>query len=64
VARTSTFALPNATLHYLLRLADLGVEEAVKTTPGLRPGVNVYRGSVTYGAVAEALGMPLAELPF
>ena len=64
VARTSTFALTNATLRYLLRIADLGVEEAVKSTPGLRPGVNVYRGNVTYKAVAESLDLPLADLPF
>ena len=64
VARTSTFALTNATLRYLLRIADLGVEEAVKRTPGLRPGVNVYRGNVTYKAVAESLDLPLADLPF
>ena len=64
VARTSTFALTNATLRYLLRLADLGVEEAVRTTPGLRPGVNVYKGKVTYKAVADALGYEYTELPF
>lgn len=64
VARTSTFALTNATLKYLLRLADLGVEEAVRTTPGLRPGVNVYKGAVTYAAVAEALDLPYTPLPF
>ena len=64
VARTSTFALTNATLRYLLRLADLGVQGAVERTPGLRPGVNVYRGTVTYAAVAESLGMPLTHLPF
>ena len=64
VSRTSTFALTNATLRYLLRLADLGVEEAVRTTEGLRPGVNVYRGAVSYGAVAESHGLPLAKLPF
>lgn len=64
VARTSTFALTNATLPFCLRLADLGVEEAIKSTPGLRPGVNVYRGEVTCGPVAEALGYDLATLPF
>ena len=54
VARTSTFALTNATLPYAIRLADLGVAEAVRTTRGLAPGVNVHRGDVTYRAVAEA----------
>ena len=64
VARTSTFALTNATLPFALRLADLGVEEAVQTTPGLRPGVNVHRGSVTYEAVAKSLDLPCEALPF
>ena len=64
VARTSAFALNNATLPFCLRLADLGVEEAVRTTPGLRPGVNVYRGTVTNSAVAEALDHKLSVLPF
>jgi alanine dehydrogenase len=64
VARTSTFALTNATLPFGLRLADMGLEEAVKSTPGLRPGVNVYRGTVTYQAVADALGMTSSALPF
>jgi len=64
VARTSTFALTNATLPFGLRLADQGVEEAVRSTSGLRPGINVYRGSVTYGAVAESLGLENAALPF
>jgi alanine dehydrogenase len=64
VARTSTFALNNATLPYCLKLADLGVAEAVKCTPALRPGINVYEGVVTNAAVAEALGHELASLPF
>ncbi|MEO1961046.1 MAG: VPLPA-CTERM sorting domain-containing protein, partial [Paracoccus sp. (in: a-proteobacteria)] len=53
----STFALTNATLPFGLRLAGLGLEEAVRATPGLRPGVNVYRGAVTYEAVADSLGL-------
>ncbi len=64
VARTSTFALNNATLPYCLKLADLGIAEAARTTPALRPGVNVYRGAVTNAAVAEALGHELVPLPF
>jgi alanine dehydrogenase len=54
---TSTFALTNATLPYVLALADLGVKEAVARDPGLRPGVNVAAGKVTHPAVAEATGM-------
>jgi alanine dehydrogenase len=64
VARTSTFALTNATLPFGLRLADMGVVEAVKSTPGLRPGVNIYRGAVTYQAVADSLGLTNSSLPF
>jgi alanine dehydrogenase len=54
---TSTFALTNATLPYVLALADLGVEGAIEETPGLRPGVNVADGKVTHPAVAEGTGM-------
>ncbi len=65
VPRTSTYALSNATLPYLVRLADLGVSEAIRTDPALARGVNVYKGKVTYRAVAQALGLeftPLASL--
>jgi alanine dehydrogenase len=54
---TSTFALTNATLPYVLTLADLGVEGAIEAMPGLRPGVNVADGKVTHPAVAEGTGM-------
>jgi alanine dehydrogenase len=54
---TSTFALTNATLPYVLELADHGVKEAIAKDPGLRPGVNVADGKVTHPAVAEAVGM-------
>jgi alanine dehydrogenase len=54
---TSTFALTNATLPYVLALADLGVEGAIEAMPGLRPGVNVADGKVTHAAVAEGTGM-------
>jgi alanine dehydrogenase len=53
---TSTYALTNATLPYALALADLGVTEAVRRNPGLRPGVNVAGGKVTHPAVAEGVG--------
>jgi alanine dehydrogenase len=54
---TSTFALTNATLPYVLALADLGLEGAIESTPGLVPGVNVAQGKVTHPAVAEGTGM-------
>jgi alanine dehydrogenase len=53
---TSTFALTNATLPFVLTIADHGVQEAIKRDPGLRPGVNVANGKVTHPAVAEGVG--------
>jgi alanine dehydrogenase len=58
VARTSTFALNNATLPFTRALADLGPEAAMKRDPHLRAGLNVYKGTLTYGAVAEAQHLP------
>jgi alanine dehydrogenase len=55
---TSTFALTNATLPYVLALADHGLQRAIDKLPGLRPGVNVAGGKVTHPAVAEGTGMP------
>lgn len=56
VARTSTFALTNATLPYVLALADKGYKDALLADANLRDGLNVHGGKVTYKAVAEALG--------
>eukprot|EP01034_Spumella_vulgaris_P015882 gene15882-20300_t len=56
VARTSTFALTNATLPFVLALADKGYKRALLDDPNLREGLNVHLGQVTYKAVAEALG--------
>ncbi len=55
---TSTYALTNATLPYVLALAEHGVAGAIARDPGLAPGVNVAGGQVTHPAVAEALGVP------
>ena len=57
VPRTSTFALSNATLPYVLRLAGKGAEAAMAADPGLAKGLNIYGGQVTYEAVAEAFDM-------
>jgi alanine dehydrogenase len=57
VPRTSTLALNNATLPYVLRLARLGAEEAMAEDPGLAKGLNIFQRHVTYEAVAEAFGM-------
>ncbi|SNY92502.1 alanine dehydrogenase [Cohaesibacter sp. ES.047] len=56
VARTSTFALNNATLPFALALADKGWVQALKDDVHLRNGLNVHEGKVTYEAVASALG--------
>lgn len=58
VARTSTFALNNATLPFTIALAELGPDRAMKANPHLRAGLNVYKGTLTYGAVAEAQKLP------
>jgi alanine dehydrogenase len=55
---TSTFALTNATLPYVLALADHGLAGAIQRMPGLKAGVNVMDGKVTHEAVAEGTGMP------
>ncbi len=59
---TSTLALTNATLPYVIALADLGVAEAITRDPGLRPGVNVANGAVTHRAVAESVGVEYVPL--
>jgi alanine dehydrogenase len=56
VARTSTFALNNATLPFALALADKGYRRALADDPHLLNGLNVHRGRVTCQAVADALG--------
>jgi alanine dehydrogenase len=57
VARTSTIALNNATLPFVVALADKGVVGALSADAHLRRGLNVHRGRITHPAVAEALGM-------
>jgi alanine dehydrogenase len=58
---TSTYALTNATLPYVLDLAERGVERAVARDLALRMGVNVRDGEITHPAVAQALGPGAAE---
>ena len=55
---TSTFALTNATLPYVLAIADHGLAGAIENDSGLKSGVNVADGKVTHPAVAEGVGMP------
>ncbi len=58
---TSTYALTNATLPYVIELADKGVEGALADNAGLRSGLNVKGGKVTHPAVAESLGLEVAQ---
>ncbi len=59
VARTSTFALSNVTLPYIVALADKGWKQALAEDKYLRDGLNVQGGAITHPAVAAALGMNL-----
>jgi alanine dehydrogenase len=56
VARTSTFALTQATLPFALALADKGLRQALADDPHLANGLNVQDGRVTHPTVAHALG--------
>jgi alanine dehydrogenase len=58
VARTSTFALNNVTLPFVLALANNGLRRALAEDPHLRAGLNVHEGQVTHKAVAGALKLP------
>lgn len=65
VPHTSTYALTNATLPYVVELAEKGLERAVRDDPALAKGVNTYKGSTVYQPVAEAHGLeytPLEDL--
>ncbi len=59
VARTSAFALNNATLPFVLKLANLGAIKAMAADPHLANGLNVANGSIQHQAVAEALNLPM-----
>jgi alanine dehydrogenase len=54
---TSTYALTNATLPYVIELAESGVDAALERDAGLRMGLNVKDGQITHPAVADALGL-------
>ena len=62
VARTSTFALTNATLGYALQIANKGWKQAVQHDAGLAKGINVLDGKLTYKAVADALKIAYTPL--
>jgi alanine dehydrogenase len=58
VPRTSTFALSNATIPYALKIANMGLEAALREDPHLFKGLNTYKGKIVCPAVAEAQGLP------
>lgn len=60
VPRTATYALNNATLPYILAMAEKGIEGALRADPHLLRGLNVAAGRITHEAVAESLGLPYA----
>ncbi|HEV2368423.1 MAG TPA: hypothetical protein VGR90_01030, partial [Acidimicrobiales bacterium] len=61
VPHTSTYALTNATLPYVAAIAEHGVAAVARADPALRAGVNTAGGAVTHQAVADALGLPVAD---
>jgi len=62
VPRTSTYALTNVTLPYLLALATDGVEKAIRDDPALALGVNTWDGTLTNQGVADATGVAFSAL--
>ena len=61
---TSTYALTNVTLPYAIKLANLGLENALKHSNELSLGLNTYQGQITHKAVAEALDLKFNEIRF
>lgn len=61
VPHTSTYALTNATLPYVLTLADLGIRDAMTRHPELVSGVNIVESSITHPAVAASLGFEVVD---
>ena len=62
VPHTSTLALTNATLPYVMKLAKYGVEAALRNENDIHEGVNTYRGKLTYKAIAESQNQPWTPL--
>jgi len=62
VPHTSTYALTNATLPYVVSLADHGWQAALRADPGLARGLNAHAGRLTHPGVAEAFGLPCEDL--
>lgn len=64
VGRTSTYALTNVTLPYVMELANKGLQGAVSANPGLALGLNIHAGKVIQPLVAAAFDLPCEGLPF
>ncbi|MFF2662093.1 alanine dehydrogenase [Kitasatospora sp. NPDC058032] len=62
VPNTSTYALTNATLPYVVELANRGWKEALRRDAALAKGLNVHEGQITFAAVAEAFGLESVSL--
>jgi alanine dehydrogenase len=62
VPHTSTFALTNATLPFIVQLVEKGLEEAISANSGLRKGVSVLNGQLTCQAVGDAHGLAVTSL--
>ena len=62
VPHTSTYALTNVTLPYVMEIAKYGWREALRRDPSFAPGLNTHDGAITCGPVAEAHGLPVVAL--
>jgi alanine dehydrogenase len=61
VGRTSTYALTNATLEYVRRLAATGIEDSIRNNPAITAGANAVGGKITHPGVADAFGLECVE---
>lgn len=64
VGRTSTYALTNVTLPYVIDIATKGMGPAMAANAGLASGLNIYQGKITLPAVADAFGLPCEKFRF
>jgi len=64
VPRTSTFALTNVTLPYVLEIANKGLKNAIKEDAALAKGVNIHKGVITHPAVAQAMNCAYEDVLF
>jgi alanine dehydrogenase len=62
VSRSATFALTNVTFPYILKLADMGYQEALGTDAAFKKGLNVYKGMLVNEPVAKSLGLQYSAL--